>query len=53
MATITSELATECDELYVRSLLRGHGPSASVGLLVKRDDGWHVEAPEGLLDVLR
>ncbi|HEY5262945.1 MAG TPA: hypothetical protein VIJ08_01625 [Acidimicrobiales bacterium] len=53
MATITSELATECDELYVRSLLRGHGPSASVGLLVKRTDGWHVDAPDELLDVLR
>ena len=50
---IRGALETECDELYVRSLVRGHGPSASAGLLVKRSDAWRVEASEDLLDVLR
>jgi beta-glucosidase/6-phospho-beta-glucosidase/beta-galactosidase len=53
LAHLKSALETEYDELYVRSLLRGHGPSASAGLLVKRSDGWHVDAPTQLLDVLR
>ncbi len=46
-------LASDCDELYVRSLVRGHGPTASAGLLVKDADGWRVGASEELLDVLR
>jgi beta-glucosidase/6-phospho-beta-glucosidase/beta-galactosidase len=49
---VSAALATECDELYVRSLVRGHGPSASAGLLAKRSDGWRVEATDELLDVL-
>jgi hypothetical protein len=53
IARIKAELQSECDELYVRSLVRGHGPSASAGLLVKSSDGWRVEASEELLDVLR
>jgi beta-glucosidase/6-phospho-beta-glucosidase/beta-galactosidase len=53
LADITAALAVPCDELYVRSLVRGHGPSAKAGLLVKRTDGWRIDAPEGLLDVLR
>ncbi len=53
MADIRAALETECDELYVRSLVGGHGPSASAGLLVKRSDAWRVEASEELLDVLR
>ena len=52
IAQVSAALATECDELYVRSLVRGHGPSAGAGLLVKRTDGWCVEAPEELLDTL-
>jgi beta-glucosidase/6-phospho-beta-glucosidase/beta-galactosidase len=53
MDRIKAALETECDELYVRSLVRGHGPSASAGLLVKRSDAWRVGASEELLDVLR
>jgi hypothetical protein len=53
LAHIEAGLETECDELYVRSLVGGHGPSASAGLLVKRSDGWRVEASEELLGVLR
>jgi hypothetical protein len=50
---IRAALETDCDEVYVRSLVRGHGPSASAGLLVKDADGWHVNASEELLEVLR
>jgi len=50
---IHSALDVECDELYVRSLVRGHGPTASAGLLVRRGDDWRVQASEELLDVLR
>jgi beta-glucosidase/6-phospho-beta-glucosidase/beta-galactosidase len=50
---IRSALESDCDELHVRSLLRGHGPSASAGLLVRESDGWRVRAPESLLEVLR
>jgi hypothetical protein len=50
---IRAALDTECDELYVRSLVRGHGPTSSAGLLVQRDDVWHVQAPPELLEVLR
>jgi hypothetical protein len=53
IAQIRAELATPCDELHVRSLLRGHGPRASAGLLVKGPEGWRVDASEELLDVLR
>lgn len=50
---IKRALNTECDELYLRSLVRGHGPSASAGLVVKVSQGWRVDAPEELLDILR
>jgi beta-glucosidase/6-phospho-beta-glucosidase/beta-galactosidase len=30
----------DCDELYVRSLVAGHGPTKSAGLLIKSADGW-------------
>jgi hypothetical protein len=50
---IRAALRTDCDELYARSLVRGHGPSASAGLLVKRDGAWRVSASEALLEVLR
>ena len=42
----------DCDELYVRSLVRGHGPTKGVGLLRKTANGWQL--PEAaLLEVLR
>jgi hypothetical protein len=53
LSQIRSALESDCDELYIRSLIRGHGPSASAGLLVKRTDGWRVGASPGLLEVLR
>jgi len=53
MTTLRTQLETPCDELHVRSLVRGHGPCASAGLLVKRSDGWRVEASDELLEVLR
>jgi hypothetical protein len=52
LVDIKAALEIPVDELYVRSLLRGHGPSAKAGLLVKRADGWQVDAPGELLDVL-
>jgi beta-glucosidase/6-phospho-beta-glucosidase/beta-galactosidase len=40
-------------EIYLRSLLRGAGPtSVSEGLLVQRGDSWHVSASEELLSAL-
>jgi beta-glucosidase/6-phospho-beta-glucosidase/beta-galactosidase len=52
-AQLRAALESECDELYVRSLVRGHGPSASAGLLVKDGGRWRVDASEELLEVLR
>jgi beta-glucosidase/6-phospho-beta-glucosidase/beta-galactosidase len=41
-------------EIYVRSLLRGSGPTrASAGLLVQHANQWRVSAPEELLGALR
>jgi beta-glucosidase/6-phospho-beta-glucosidase/beta-galactosidase len=52
-AQIRAAFESDCDELYVRSLLRGHGPSASAGLLAKRDGEWRVDASDELLEILR
>jgi beta-glucosidase/6-phospho-beta-glucosidase/beta-galactosidase len=42
------------DELYVRTLVKGDGPTAATaGLLVQRDGLWRVDASEELLNVLR
>ena len=44
----------EVQEIYVRSLLRGRGPtSVAQGLLVQEGGEWRVNAPAELLDVLR
>jgi beta-glucosidase len=44
----------DVDELYVRSLLRGSGPTAvAQGLLVQHGERWRVGAPEELLSALR
>jgi beta-glucosidase/6-phospho-beta-glucosidase/beta-galactosidase len=41
-------------EIYLRSLLRGSGPtSVAAGLLVHQGDHWRVQAPEELLAALR
>lgn len=44
----------EVDEIYVRSLLRGSGPTAlSEGLLVQHGTTWRVNASSELLDAFR
>jgi hypothetical protein len=53
VSEIQRVLETECDEVYVRSLVQGHGPSASAGLVVKDSDGWRVDASDELLSILR
>jgi hypothetical protein len=53
VSAIKRALESECDELYFRSLVRGHGPSSSAGLVVKESDEWRVEASEELLGILR
>ena len=51
---VTARNASDVDELYVRSLLRGSGPtSVSVGLLSTRGGEWRVSADEELLSALR
>jgi beta-glucosidase/6-phospho-beta-glucosidase/beta-galactosidase len=50
---VAARNAPNVDELYVRSLLRGSGPtSASEGLLVQRGDQWCVGASPDLLSAL-
>jgi beta-glucosidase/6-phospho-beta-glucosidase/beta-galactosidase len=45
--------AARCEEFYVRSLVRGSGPSAAgAGLLERRGDGWTVRASPQLLAAL-
>jgi hypothetical protein len=44
----------DVDEVYLRSLVKGHGPTQSpFGLLVKRESRWCVDASEELLEALR
>jgi beta-glucosidase/6-phospho-beta-glucosidase/beta-galactosidase len=51
---VAARHASGADELYVRSLLRGSGPtSVSVGLLSNRGGEWRVSADEELLSALR
>lgn len=51
---IKARSTLDVDELYVRSLLRGRGPtSVARGLLVQHGDEWRVGAPEELLNALR
>jgi len=51
---VAARSASDVDELYVRSLLRGSGPtSVSVGLLSTRAGEWRVSADEELLSALR
>lgn len=46
--------ASACDELYVRSLVKGRGPTSAPGGLVGQDAGvWSTSASKALLDVLR
>jgi beta-glucosidase/6-phospho-beta-glucosidase/beta-galactosidase len=46
--------ATDVEEIYLRSLVKGRGPTQSpFGLLAKGERGWYVAASEELLDALR
>jgi len=47
-------MASVCDEVYVRSLVKGCGPTrAAYGLLTRDGAGWSPSAETALLDVLR
>ncbi|MHB8379810.1 MAG: family 1 glycosylhydrolase [Acidimicrobiales bacterium] len=51
---VETRRSLDVDELYVRSLLRGSGPtSTGAGLLALHGDEWRVNAPEELLSALR
>jgi beta-glucosidase/6-phospho-beta-glucosidase/beta-galactosidase len=51
---VSARNAPNVDELYVRSLLRGSGPtSVGTGLLVQHAHEWRVNATEELLGALR
>ena len=53
-AIIAARADGDVEELYVRSLLRGAGPTAAPrGLLARRDDVWVADASPELLDALR
>jgi beta-glucosidase/6-phospho-beta-glucosidase/beta-galactosidase len=46
--------AKECEEIYVRTLVRGYGPSAGApGLLERKDNGWSTSKLANKLEVLR
>jgi len=46
--------SANCEEIYVRSLVKGAGPGAApAGLLERRDGRWTVTAAAPLLDALR
>jgi beta-glucosidase/6-phospho-beta-glucosidase/beta-galactosidase len=46
--------AANCEEVYVRALVKGVGPSAAPAGLLERSDGtWRVSASAQLLDALR
>ena len=52
---ITAQIAgaSDCDEIYLRSLVRGSGPTqAPAGLLVKRGDVWATHASPELISAL-
>ncbi|MFI5034590.1 MAG: family 1 glycosylhydrolase [Acidimicrobiales bacterium] len=41
--------ASDCDEVYLRSLVRGAGPTAApAGLLARPEGAWRVEVPDDL-----
>ena len=45
--------SSDCDELYVRTLVKGSGPTSSpAGLLERRDGAWCRAVSDELLDVL-
>jgi hypothetical protein len=52
LSEISAAFSRDCDELYVRSLVSGHGPTKVAGLLRKNADGWQLP-DAALLDLLR
>ena len=53
LADIARSRRADVSELYLRSLVRGHGPTrAAAGLLAEVDGGWRVNAPDDLLAAL-
>jgi hypothetical protein len=52
LSDLSAAFERDCDELYVRSLVPGHGPTKCAGLLRKSPDGWTL-ADAALLEVLR
>jgi len=53
-AIVAARATSDVGELYVRSMLRGTGPTAAPrGLIVKRDGVWVNDASAELLDALR
>lgn len=53
LSTIKARFESDCDQVYVRSLLGGHGPSKCAGLLLKSAQGWRLPTSAALLEVLR
>jgi hypothetical protein len=53
LAEIKAAFQRDCDELYVRSFVRGHGPTKVAGLLSKCDGEWALPRDAGLVDVWR
>ena len=53
LSAIRAAFGSECDEVYVRSLVAGHGPTKSAGLLWRDADGWRVPTSSALLETLR
>jgi hypothetical protein len=53
LSVVRAALQRDCDELYFRSLLRGHGPTKCAGLLFKRAGNYELSSSEELLDILR
>ncbi|MDE3064797.1 MAG: hypothetical protein KGJ36_03910 [Acidobacteriota bacterium] len=50
---VREAIASACDEVYLRALVRGRGPRAAATALVAReDDGWRARVPAALADVL-
>lgn len=52
LSTIRAAFESDCDEVYMRSLVRGHGPTKSAGLLEKSADSWRLVTSAELLEIL-
>jgi hypothetical protein len=50
---IRAALESDCDEVYVRTLVQGHGFMKGEGILRKSADGWHMPTRSDLFEILR